>query len=673
MAEAIKLPLKDVERTEDDEDSVLEDDEDDPSGSFIQKLYSYYSFPEEEPICVRFKGKKPIFVKSVETLNDLLKRGEGSCVNNVTFKVLDVRTMPYGMEYDVQSTKDKERGVSVLKIYGPNQKKGCTIMICKSREYEKKFVSILGNDIVKHFLDNFEATDGWKTLLEKASFKKPSCQMCKKTFCNEKNLRTHMKKYHTNIKVIKCEFCGISSEDENNLKTHIETHHKKPTVIKCDVCDFTSQMDDEVKVHMETYHAPLLCAICNSTFSDDNVLRDHMDSHNMEVELSEDLEKKVEVLEGKIVKMVSEHDNKVKELLKNNEEKENFYQTNLKRMQREETRKNNEIQKLKEENIKILEKLGQLQWEKDIMDAELKAKEKRKKMEENLILFNELIGKKADDDKSEMRKKYDEKELNMEECDGGFSYEMTELLSLQQNKQKGFQRTTPQASPELVRRIEKCEEKILHCPQCDFITPSETFFNEHMKKIHTGPNCPFCFIPFDEYAALRKHCAETHSEFNDDKTQNKETLHNKSKKSENWKSKKPCRFFRNGEGNCIPRNGLECEFSHSVIPFSERQECHHKQSCKFKPYCIFFHPEGQKVENWQKNTKNVLKICYYNQQGLACIRSVCSFYHPLVRNQQGFQWDHLKKPPIMTNPTLIMKNKNPLNKLSQSLKGLDLD
>ena len=61
-------------------------------------------------------------------------------------------------------------------------------MICKSREHEKKFVSILGNDIVKHFLDNFEATDGWKTLLEKASFKKPSCQMCKKTFCNEKNL-----------------------------------------------------------------------------------------------------------------------------------------------------------------------------------------------------------------------------------------------------------------------------------------------------------------------------------------------------------------------------------------------------------------------------------------------------------------------------------------------------
>ena len=346
-------------------------------------------------------------------------------------------------------------------------------------------------------------------------------------------------------------------------------------------------------------------------------------------------------------------------------------------MQKEEIRKNNEIKKLKEENTEILKELGQLQWKKDIMDAELKAKEKRKKMEENLILFNELIGKKADDEKSEIRKKDNEKELNMEECDGGFNYEMTELLSLQQNKQKGFQRTAPQASPELVKRIEKCEEKILHCPQCDFISPSETFFNEHMTKIHTGPNCPFCFLPFDGYAALRKHCTQIHSEVKDDKpNKNRETLHlmqNKSNKLENWKSKKPCRFYRNGEGNCIPRNGKECEFSHSVIPFSERQECYHKQACKYKPYCIFFHPEGQKVENWQKNTRNVLKICHYNQQGLACMRSECSFYHPLVRNNQGFHWDQLKKPPLVTNPTLMMKNKNPLNKLSQSLKGLELD
>ena len=131
MGEENEFPLKDLEGTEDFEDSVLKDD---PSGGLPQKIYSYYSFPEEEPISICFKGKKPVFVKSVETLNDLLRKGEGSCVNNVTFKVLDDRKMPHGMEYEIESTKDKERGVSVLKIYGPNQKKGCTIMICKSRE-----------------------------------------------------------------------------------------------------------------------------------------------------------------------------------------------------------------------------------------------------------------------------------------------------------------------------------------------------------------------------------------------------------------------------------------------------------------------------------------------------------------------------------------------------------
>ena len=72
MAEKNEIPLINKDGSDDEEDSVLEDDEDAPSGSFIQKLYSYYSFPEDEPISVRFKGKKPVFVKSVESLNELL-------------------------------------------------------------------------------------------------------------------------------------------------------------------------------------------------------------------------------------------------------------------------------------------------------------------------------------------------------------------------------------------------------------------------------------------------------------------------------------------------------------------------------------------------------------------------------------------------------------------------
>ena len=79
----------------------------------------------------------------------------------------------------------------------------------------------------------------------------------------------------------------------------------------------------------------------------------------------------------------------------------------------------------------------------------------------------------------------------MEECDGGFRDNLKDVQKLQQNKLKGFKRTTPQERSELVRRIEKCERQIIKCPQCEFVTPSEMFFNEHMTR-----KLPILFSPF---------------------------------------------------------------------------------------------------------------------------------------------------------------------------------
>ena len=266
MTEEIKEPVINIDGMEQAEDSFLDDDEDDPA--IVQNLYSYYSFPDEEPTSVRFKGKKVVFVKSVETLKALLKKGEGSCVNNVSFNVLDVRTMAHGIEYDILSVRDKDKGISVLKIYGPKNKKGCTVMICKSREHDNKFVSILAVDVIKHLFDRFEATDGWKNLLEFSTVKKPSCQICKKSFCNEKNLKTHIKKYHTTEKIIKCELCDITYENENVLKNHNENQHTKNKIIKCEVCDFTSKDENTIKLHLEKSHTKdkhMECGKCNIT------------------------------------------------------------------------------------------------------------------------------------------------------------------------------------------------------------------------------------------------------------------------------------------------------------------------------------------------------------------------------------------------------------------------
>ena len=144
------------------------------------------------------------------------------------------------------------------------------------------------------------------------------------------------------------------------------------------------------------------------------------------------------------------------------------------------------------------------------------------------------------------------------------------------------------------------------------------------------------------------------------------------------KNLKPCRYLRNGEGTCSPRNGEECKFDHTIIPFSQRQECHHKLSCKFKPFCIFYHPEGQNVESWQNNTRKVSKICYYSQQNLTCMRSECKYYHPEIKNYQGFQWNRVKKPPMAMNSntikrvSVIVKNTNVVKHLRQSVRSMDL-
>ena len=67
-------------------------------------------------------------------------------------------------------------------------------------------------------------------------------------------------------------------------------------------------------------------------------------------------------------------------------------------MEKEDRRKSDEIKKLKEENNKILEKLGQIQWDSDKKEAEIKAKEKIEKIKENTKLFNEIIKKQTNID-----------------------------------------------------------------------------------------------------------------------------------------------------------------------------------------------------------------------------------------------------------------------------------
>ena len=120
---------------------------------------NFWPKDDEEPCGFLFKGKRKIFNKAVENLVICFKnKGKLKEMTKLTFKVMDNRKTRNGSEVDVEITKNKERGIAVLKIFGP--KKESTIMINKSKRHDVKFVSILAVEIIKPLLDKFISGEG---------------------------------------------------------------------------------------------------------------------------------------------------------------------------------------------------------------------------------------------------------------------------------------------------------------------------------------------------------------------------------------------------------------------------------------------------------------------------------------------------------------------------------
>ena len=71
-------------------------------------------------------------------------------------------------------------------------------MVSKSKDHDVKFVERLALNVIKQMIDRYVETDSWKKIFEKVL-----CKICKKTFCNDKNLNTHMEKYHESVSSVK--------------------------------------------------------------------------------------------------------------------------------------------------------------------------------------------------------------------------------------------------------------------------------------------------------------------------------------------------------------------------------------------------------------------------------------------------------------------------------------
>ena len=75
----------------------------------------------DEPAGFRFKGKTK-FPKAVEFIKLKLKRSKTEKeINGLKYRVLSMREIDHGKEYDVEDTRDNDNGIASVKIFGPNK------------------------------------------------------------------------------------------------------------------------------------------------------------------------------------------------------------------------------------------------------------------------------------------------------------------------------------------------------------------------------------------------------------------------------------------------------------------------------------------------------------------------------------------------------------------------
>ena len=668
--------------------------------------YDQHSWPFIDPTGFSFKGQKPSFQKAVESLKDILQRGTKKVVNDITFTVLDARQKGRGIEFEVEIIKGKERGMAGLKIFGPNARKECTVMINKVKKQDVKFAEMLAADVIKNLIDNEDIIHSKDKNDQDFNDKNLSiCNACNKVFSFENDLKVHMESLHKVVSKFSCTKCSYRSGIENDLAIHLADTHRDKSEGVDEEMDVDNKEDEKPNENLKRTRSD---SVPNTPCSSPpnkrkqvlnlngeihiNLVEDAPEVNSSDTKISgTDLTTKVLQLEDLIDNQRKIHENYVNELTAKNytlENENSQLRTTVVRLKKDISNTKGELKELKVENTKINQEIGKLQWNNDKNEALVKSADKTRKIKENLPLFNKIIEKQVKD--GDIINVDIAKYLNaeMEECDGGEISSKTtgygQLENLMKNKERGGKRTSPQENPE--SRIDNAQQfqKMQKCPQCDFVSQNEIFFNKHMVTVHSGqPNCPFCFSAFEDYSALRKHCEAAHKEIN---------CHNvKSDK------RRPCRYFKNGTGHCKPRSGT-CQYDHTIIPENERELCFHKEACSYKPNCIFFHPEGQDDDLWEQNKRKTARICRFAENGQICMRAYCNFYHPSVRNSSGFHWNQPTKPPQILRretekptvqmretviPTLPMRIpvivrrkenvKSKIQELNQSLVGMALN
>ena len=360
----------------------------------------------------KFRGREP-FKRAKEGLQNMMIRGSQGEVGGLEYKVLDTRDKGVEREIDVQVSENAKkgvdnRGVAVLKLYGPNKRKENSVLVTKYKESDIKFVSILAEKVVKPLIRSILAVDDKSQ--ESKIVKGVKCEICDNTFQTMRGLKGHKTKVHRgetvenqdiNTEILwsdeneideesiceniseeieeenryfsTCKQCGLYMEAQKKyllikqIKQHrnLKCQNKNLRVKVCDDCDYQAKSEILFKRHRRDKHEQLSASTSpppkKAKITKPSKLEEKMEVDEISIDMDdkttdyEDME--VDCADKEKLIRSKRMDEKIIAKIKEQEEKERKYKEGKAVKELEKKRKNeNEQQEIKQNDKKRKQK-----------------------------------------------------------------------------------------------------------------------------------------------------------------------------------------------------------------------------------------------------------------------------------------------------------------------------
>ena len=172
-----------------------------------------------------FRGKRA-FRKVVEGLKETFVKGFKRTINGVDFRILDTRIKGVELEIEVAIVEKVNKGLAIIKLYGPSKTKEYVVTASRSKGNSPKFVVVLAEKILKPVMGEYLTEDEGISVKDKLNTKNTvtvkgekvnlhKCPHCEKTSYSMPGLKCHITKMHHEVH----QLIDAEKQDESPMET----------------------------------------------------------------------------------------------------------------------------------------------------------------------------------------------------------------------------------------------------------------------------------------------------------------------------------------------------------------------------------------------------------------------------------------------------------------------